>query len=250
MGDTEYTRCNGIADRREEWRSLLLDATIRMLDCVIAMTMIVVAFPLMILIGVIIRIDSPGPALFRQIRMGKDRRTYRSYLPGKNGKPFRERRKVNLWSRPFIFYKFRTMYVDARQRFPELYSYHYSHEDIKTFCFKRPDDPRVTRVGRFLRTTTLDELPNLFNVIKGDMSLVGPRPDIPEMMKYYTGAQRRKFKIKPGVTGLAQISGRGLLSFQETLSYDVELVESYSLKTYLKILLKTVRVTFLRIGAF
>jgi lipopolysaccharide/colanic/teichoic acid biosynthesis glycosyltransferase len=249
MGDTDYTSCNGVREK-EDWRTLILEATLRTLDCVIAAALILTTLPLMVVIGIIIRIDSPGPAIFRQVRMGKDRRNYRDYLPRNSDRPITERRKRNMWSRPFVFYKFRTMCVDARERFPELYTYQYTPEEINTLYFKRPDDPRVTRVGRFLRTTTLDELPNLFNVIRGDMSLVGPRPDIPEMIKYYTGEQRKKFKIKPGVTGLAQINGRGLLSFHETLKLDVELVEKFSLMTYLQTLVKTVKVTFLRIGAF
>ena len=150
----------------------------------------------------------------------------------------------------FYAYKFRTMYVDAKDRFPELYRYEYTPEEIQKIHFKIPDDPRLTRFGEHLRKTTLDELPNLINVIKGDMNLVGPRPDIPEMVKYYEEWQKKKFSVKPGVTGIAQVNGRGLLSFQETLRRDVEYVENKSVWMNIKVLLKTIKVTFQRIGAF
>ena len=112
------------------------------------------------------------------------------------------------------------------------------------------NDPRVTSLGLILRRTSLDELPQLINVIKGDMSLVGPRPEIPEMLKYYRSEQRKKFQVKPGVTGLSQVRGRGLLGFQETQKLDVEYVEKKTLWLDFKIIMKTLKVTFLRIGAF
>ena len=149
-----------------------------------------------------------------------------------------------------MFYKFRTMYVDARERFPELYRYDYNDAQIRTLYFKIADDPRLTPLGRWLRRTTLDELPNFFNVVLGDMSLVGPRPEIPEMVKYYQGWQRLKFSVKPGITGLAQVNGRGLLTFQDTVQTDVQYVRTRSAWTNLKILLKSVKVTVLRIGAY
>jgi lipopolysaccharide/colanic/teichoic acid biosynthesis glycosyltransferase len=142
------------------------------------------------------------------------------------------------------------MYVDAMERFPEMYKYDYTPEELKKLYFKIPDDPRLTRFGSRLRKTTLDELPNLINVIKGDMNLVGPRPDIPEMIKYYEQWERKKFTVKPGVTGLAQINGRGLLNFKKTLERDVEYVENRSLWMDIKVLMKTIKVSLLRIGAF
>jgi lipopolysaccharide/colanic/teichoic acid biosynthesis glycosyltransferase len=116
--------------------------------------------------------------------------------------------------------------------------------------FKILDDPRLTRVGRWLRKTSLDELPNFINVLKGEMSLVGPRPDIPEMLRYYKDWQQIKFQVKPGITGYAQISGRGLLTFQETLQHDVQYVVERSLVNDLRILWKTLWVTLRRAGAF
>jgi len=222
------------------------------MDFTIALTVLIVFLPIMLVIAIIIKIDSPGPVIFKQIRVGKDRRkNNRGNSQLKNdGSDIRLERRNEKGGRPFVFYKFRTMYVDARERFPELYRYEYTNEEIKNYYFKIADDPRLTRIGMHLRKTTLDELPNLINVIMGDMGLVGPRPDIPEMIKYYKGWQKKKFLLNPGVTGLAQVNGRGLLSFQETLKNDIEMVEQYGLWFNIRILLKTIKVTIFRIGAF
>jgi lipopolysaccharide/colanic/teichoic acid biosynthesis glycosyltransferase len=150
----------------------------------------------------------------------------------------------------FRFWKFRTMYVDARERFPELYRYEYTPAEVESLVFKLADDPRLTRVGWWLRRASLDELPNFINVLKGDMSLVGPRPDIPEMLRYYKDWQKTKFLVKPGITGYAQTNGRGLLSFQRTLREDVQYVLERSFLNDLRVFVKTVWVTVKRIGAF
>lgn len=228
------------------------EKAIRIMDFTIALTVLIVFLPIMLVIAIIIKIDSPGPVIFKQIRVGKDRRkNNRGNSQLKNdGSDIRLERRNEKGGRPFVFYKFRTMYVDARERFPELYRYEYTNEEIKNYYFKIADDPRLTRIGMHLRKTTLDELPNLINVIMGDMGLVGPRPDIPEMIKYYKGWQKKKFLLNPGVTGLAQVNGRGLLSFQETLKNDIEMVEQYGLWFNIRILLKTIKVTIFRIGAF
>jgi lipopolysaccharide/colanic/teichoic acid biosynthesis glycosyltransferase len=162
----------------------------------------------------------------------------------------RDRRRRDMAGRPFTFVKFRTMYVDARQRFPELYRYRYTEEEIRTMKFKLDPDPRLTRVGRVLRKTSLDELPNLWNVLTGGIALVGPRPEIPEMTPYYTEQQRLKFRVRPGVTGLAQIHGRGRLTFQETVGWDVEYVRRRSLGADVSILWQTAIAVMRRDGAF
>jgi anaerobic magnesium-protoporphyrin IX monomethyl ester cyclase len=219
---------------------------IRVIHFLIALFSLILTFPIMAVIGVLIRIDSPGPAIFKQIRIGENRRKGTN-----NGNSFsQDHRRKNLGGRPFTFYKFRTMVVDAKERFPEMYRYQYRSEEIKTLYFKIPDDPRLTRLGKRLRKTTLDELPNFYNLLKGDMSLVGPRPDIPEMIQYYQERHRKKFEVKPGITGLAQVDGRGLLSFSKTLEKDVEYVARKNLWLDLEIIAKTIRVTFFRIGAF
>lgn len=196
----------------------------RALDLSIALVVFVLTLPLMLVIGVLVRHDSPGPILFAQPRVGRG-------------------------GRVFTFYKFRTMRVDARTRFPELYSYRYTPEEFDQIFLKLPDDPRLTRFGRTLRKTSLDELPNLVNVIRGEMSLVGPRPEIPDMLGYYGPHETVKFLVKPGVTGLWQVSGRAKLRYREMIAKDVEYVRRRSLRYDLELLVKTVKVVVTREGA-
>ncbi len=210
----------------------------RSLDICVSLTVLLFTMPVMIMIGIFIRLDSPGPALFSQIRMTKDRRkSSKQYLA--NGCDEDRRREI-IVGRPFKFFKFRTMYVDAKERFPHLYEYNYSDEEIKKIKFKVDDDPRVTRVGRFLRKSSLDELPNFYNVLKGDMTLTGPRPEIPQMSKYYSDEQLKKFKVQAGITGPSQIGGRGDLNFQDTANLDAAYAVCRTFKSDLKILWKTV----------
>ena len=216
---------------------------------VAALVCLAMSVPILCVLAFVIKLESRGPALFRQTRVGMNRRRIRGGGSG-TGPRGVERRKHDVGGRPFAFYKFRTMYRDARERFPELYRYEYTDGQIESLYFKMADDPRLTPFGRWLRSTTLDELPNFINVLTGDMCFVGPRPEIPEMVKYYRGAQRLKFSVKPGVTGLAQVSGRGLLSFEDTVARDLEYVRTRSLSTNLWILIQTLKVTVLRIGAF
>jgi lipopolysaccharide/colanic/teichoic acid biosynthesis glycosyltransferase len=197
----------------------------RLLDLVLGTITLVLAAPFIIAIAIAIRIDSPGPAVFRQVRVGRGGREFR-------------------------FYKFRTMKVNARELYPELYRYRYDEQQIQSMCFKYIHDPRLTRVGAVLRRISLDELPNLWNVLRGDITLVGPRPEIPEMLPYYTNEQLRKFSVKPGVTGLAQVRGRGLLTFQDTIQQDLAYVDSRSWKLDLKILAATVLEVVRLRGAF
>jgi lipopolysaccharide/colanic/teichoic acid biosynthesis glycosyltransferase len=197
----------------------------RAVDILVGVLGLVVTLPLMLILAIIIRLDSPGPIIFRQYRLGE------------NGQPFR-------------FYKFRTMWVDARERHPELYAYRYSDTQIRSMYFKVLDDPRLTRFGAHLRKTSLDELPNLLNVVLGDMTLVGPRPELPEMLAYYTQQQLMKFSVKPGVTGLAQVTGRAVLRFQETIASDLEYCARRSLRFDFLILCRTVTTIIQRVGAF
>ena len=163
-----------------------------------------------------------------------------TYREGSSGQHLPERRQNNKRGEPFVFYKFATMYPDARERFPELYKYKYSKDEVNKIRFKLDDDPRVPPWARWLRKSSMDELPNFFNVLKGDMSLVGPRPDIPEMLQYYSDTQHAiKLSVKPGITGLAQIKGRGDLTFQETLALDLEYARRRSLFLDIIIFLET-----------
>ena len=196
----------------------------RALDLAISTSVLVLAIPLLAVIAILIRVDSPGPIVFRQGRVGRG-------------------------GRIFSFSKLRTMVADAPARFPELYAYRYSRQEFVEMALKTPDDPRLTRIGRKLRKTSLDELPNLINVIKGDMSLVGPRPELPPMVRYYTDEELAKFSVRPGVTGLWQVSGRAQLRNGEQLANDVRYVRQRSFWFDLAILAKTVRVVVLRVGA-
>lgn len=220
------------------WRSLVIASRLeareyawfergllRLAAIAISGTILVLASPLLLLIAVIIRLDSPGPAIFRQTRLGRD-------------------------MQPFTFYKFRTMFVDARERFPELYAYRYTPQEIPDLQFKKQNDPRVTRVGKWLRISSLDELPNFLNVLRGDMELVGPRPEIPEMVPYYRDHEMIKWAVKPGITGLAQIRGRGRIRFVQTNTYDVEYLKTRSFWFDIKILLTTARMIIAGDGAF
>ena len=199
---------------------------LRLFEILVAGTSLILTAPLLAAIAMIVRLESRGPALFLSKRMGINRK-------------------------PFTFVKFRTMYSDARKRFPELYAYKFSDSQKKTmkFKFKVDNDPRITPMGRWLRITSLDELPNFWNVLMGDMALVGPRPEIPEMLPYYSGDMLRKYSVRPGITGMAQVSGRGNLLFQQTVDCDLEYVRNRSFALDLKILLKTFRIVFTRHGA-
>ena len=181
--------------------------------------------PLIVLIAIWIKFDSTGKIIFSQPRVGQNRKE-------------------------FTFYKFRTMWEDADKKYPELYKYEFSDGEIKNMKFKIENDPRVTKAGRYLRKTSLDELPNLINVVKGDMNFIGPRPEIPEMIKYYLPWQMDKFSVKPGITGLAQINGRGLLTFQETIDYDVMYVNKKNFSLDFYIFWKTTAVVLKSLGAF
>jgi lipopolysaccharide/colanic/teichoic acid biosynthesis glycosyltransferase len=224
----------------------------RLLDMSVSLVILLVSWPVMLAIGLLIKLDSPGSALFKHRRVGRNRRAESS--PSWMG---RDRRISNLGGRPFVLYKFRTMYANARELFPHIYAYSYSSEELQRLPIKslvgsksHAVDPRLTRVGRWLRKTSLDELPNFINVLKGDMHLVGPRPDMPKNLRYYASFHLKKFSVKPGVTGLAQIAGRGNLSFDKTNQYDVEYVENRSLLLDLKILAKTIAVTINARGAY
>lgn len=186
----------------------------RAIDLIGASLGLLFTAPIILAAAIAVRIESPGPAIFRQTRVGR-------------------------LGVLFVLYKFRGMYVDARERFPELYAYQYTPEEVSTLVFHSKDDVRVTRVGRFLRRTSIDELPNLWNVLKGDLSLVGPRPEIPEMLPYYGEHRDTVLSVKPGVTSLAKVSGRDELTFSETLALDLEYVRKRSLWLDLKILFWT-----------
>ncbi len=179
-------------------------------DKMLAVVALVLAAPLLALLALIVRLDDGGPALFRQTRVGKD-------------------------GRHFSVYKFRTMVTDAEVRKAALALVNQQQGPL----FKIRKDPRITRVGSWLRRWSLDELPQLINVLNGDMSLVGPRPALPEEAAMYGDHVRRRLAVKPGMTGLWQVNGRSDLSWDESVRLDLRYVENWSFMLDLQILWKT-----------
>jgi exopolysaccharide biosynthesis polyprenyl glycosylphosphotransferase len=193
----------------------------RAFDIVVAAALLLVLLPLFALIALLIKLDSHGPVLFRQVRTGKD-------------------------GKPFVFLKFRGMVADAEQRRAELEALNEADGPI----FKIRRDPRVTRVGRVLRRTSLDELPQLWNVLRGDMSLVGPRPPLPDEVARYAPWQRGRLAVRPGLTGLWQVSGRSLLGFEQMVMLDLEYIACWSLALDLRIVLRTIGAVLSMRGAY
>lgn len=192
----------------------------RTLDFVVSLTVLIALSPLLLLVALLIKSTSPGPVFFIQERIGMNKRRFRMY-------------------------KFRSMFVDAEQRKAEL-----AHlNEMSGPVFKMRNDPRVTPVGRFIRKTSIDELPQLINVLKGDMSLVGPRPPLSGEVDQYEWLDRRRLSIKPGITCLWQISGRNELTFEQWMELDRQYIENWNFWLDLQILLKTIPVVLLGKGA-
>jgi exopolysaccharide biosynthesis polyprenyl glycosylphosphotransferase len=190
-------------------------------DRVVALIALILLSPLFAALAVVIRLSDNGPVLFTQMRVGKE-------------------------GRPFKMYKFRTMVVDAEQLLAELRG----RNDSDGVLFKMRHDPRVTAIGVRLRKWSFDELPQLINVIRGEMSLVGPRPALPDEASKYADHVRRRLVVKPGLTGLWQVNGRSDLSWQESVRLDLRYVENWSFALDLQILWKTFSVIFRRSGAY
>ncbi|ACZ43699.1 Undecaprenyl-phosphate galactose phosphotransferase [Thermobaculum terrenum ATCC BAA-798] len=198
----------------------------RALDLVGAVLMLVLLSPVMFICAVLIKLDSPGPVLFRQQRVGQG-------------------------GRLFTCLKFRTMYVDADQSLHKQYVLALMAAEgddslrDEHGLYKLPNDPRVTRIGRWLRRTSLDELPQLWNVLRGEMSLVGPRPPIPYEVEQYKPEQLGRLTVKPGITGLWQVKGRNRTTFEQMVALDLEYVRRRGLMLDLWILLMTLPVVLL-----
>jgi lipopolysaccharide/colanic/teichoic acid biosynthesis glycosyltransferase len=226
----------------------------RCFEIIVALVGLTIGLPFMLVEALAIRMDSPGPALFFQKRVAQSAMVRGRELAGRGDliPPPGGYQPDTLYYVPsyFRFIKFRTMYYDAKSRFPELYAYRFDPTEFRKQHFKNEDDPRVTRIGQLLRKLTLDELPNLWCVLVGDMRLVGPRPELPEIPQYYTPDEMYKFACKPGITGLAQINGRGLLNWGETLAWDLEYVRTRSIGLDLKIIFLTLWYVIVRRGAF
>jgi lipopolysaccharide/colanic/teichoic acid biosynthesis glycosyltransferase len=192
----------------------------RLLDLVGACAALLVLAPVMAVLAVMIRRDSAGPAIFRQTRIGR-------------------------LGKPFTCYKFRTMYQDADEQAHRAYIQAYSRGEVAAANnpaapYKIERDPRITPLGHFLRRSSLDELPQLFNVLKGDMSLVGPRPDVAYSVALYKDWHKLRLATQPGLTGLWQIRGRGRVSYEEGMRLDCDYVQRQCLRLDIEILLQTV----------
>ncbi|TMC54312.1 MAG: sugar transferase [Chloroflexi bacterium] len=193
----------------------------RLLDLVLAGLGLLGTLPLWLVIVIAIKLDSSGPAIFVQDRVG-------------------------IHGRRFRFYKFRSMYADAEHRIEELRS----SNEVSGPVFKMRSDPRVTRVGLLLRRTSLDELPQLINVLKGEMSLVGPRPPLPKEVAQYSASDMVRLSVKPGLTCLWQVSGRSNVSFEQWMDFDREYVHNLSFGLDVMILFRTVGTVLSMRGAY
>ena len=184
----------------------------RLMDIILAFAALILGSPILLITALLVKITSPGPIIFSQVRVGR-------------------------FGRHFKFYKFRSMYIDAEARKAELLKHNESGDGV---IFKMKKDPRITPVGRFIRKFSIDELPQLFNVILGDMSLVGPRPPLPSEVRTYTLEERKRLNITPGITCLWQVSGRSELPFSKQIALDKEYIASRSAWKDFLILLKTI----------
>lgn len=191
-------------------------------DFFFSLLLLILLLPLFLVIAIIIRIDSRGGIFFTQIRIGR------------NGKKF-------------TLYKFRSMIADAESMKKTISA---GNESADGVTFKMRQDPRITRFGSFIRKFSIDELPQLFNVVKGDMSLVGPRPSIPEEVAEYSEDDKKRLQIKPGITCLWQVSGRSDLPFKQQVELDKEYIKSKSIILDIKILLKTIPAVLTGKGAY
>ncbi|MGX6445620.1 sugar transferase [Neobacillus sp. K501] len=156
------------------------------------------------------------------------------------GSVFFSQKRVGLYGKEFKMYKFRSMISNAEEKLAELLKYN----EINGAMFKMKEDPRITKVGKFIRKTSIDELPQLFNVLKGDMSLVGPRPPLPREVELYTLYDKQRLIVTPGCTGLWQVSGRNSLSFEDMVELDLKYIQIRSIRYDFKIIIKTVLVLF------
>ncbi|MDR7083185.1 exopolysaccharide biosynthesis polyprenyl glycosylphosphotransferase [Arthrobacter ginsengisoli] len=193
----------------------------RVFDLAGAAALLIMLAPVLLVLALVVRTDSPGPALFKQDRVGA------------HGAKFK-------------MLKFRSMVVDAESRLGDLRA----RNQGNGILFKMQNDPRVTRVGRFIRRYSLDELPQLLNVLNGSMSLVGPRPPLPSEVEKYEAHVHRRLLVRPGLTGLWQVSGRSLLSWEDSVRLDLYYVENWSLAGDFLVLLRTIRAVFRRTGAY
>lgn len=207
-----------LSTRRHDMRDIVLK---RAMDIVGSIVGLAISVPIIAITAIPLKLESPGPLFFKQQRVG-------------------------LNGRYFYIYKLRSMYVDAEERKKELMA----KNEMNGLMFKITDDPRITKVGRFIRRTSIDELPQFFNVLRGEMSLVGTRPPTVDEYSHYESHHKRRLSMKPGISGLWQVSGRSNIeNFEDVVKMDVEYIDNWSLKLDIQILLKTVVIVFTGKGA-
>ena len=208
----------GISTVHHSVRSQVLK---RAMDLCGAVVGLIISIPIIAVTAIPLKLESPGPLFFKQKRVG-------------------------LNGRIFEIYKLRSMYVDAEERKKELMA----QNEMNGLMFKMTDDPRITRVGKFIRKTSIDELPQFWNVLCGDMSLVGTRPPTVDEYDRYESHHKRRLSMKPGITGMWQVSGRsGVQNFEDVVRLDTQYIDHWSLRLDVEILLKTIAVVFARKGA-
>ena len=193
----------------------------RVFDIILSLLGLIILSPVFLIIYILIKTDSKGPAIFKQVRIGKD-------------------------GREFVIYKFRTMVMDAEKK-KQL---DIDPINIENFIYQSKNDIRITKMGAFLRKSSLDELPQLANVFIGNMSLVGPRPEVPDVVKLYPEKYRQRLFVLPGITGLAQISGRGEIELGKAVYYDLTYIKEFSIWCDIKILFGTFISVFKKEGAY
>ena len=193
----------------------------RPVDMILASMALVILSPIMLITALLVKFTSPGPILFKQTRVGK-------------------------WGEEFKCFKFRSMYIDAEERKAELMALNEADGPV----FKMKNDPRITPIGKYIRKLSIDELPQLFNVLQGEMSLVGPRPAVPKEVAQYEYDQLRRLDAIPGITGLQQVSGRSNLDFKRWVELDLEYIAKQSLLKDIEILLKTIPAVLFSRGAY
>ncbi len=192
------------------------ESTKRLIDIAGALAGLILLFPLFIIIAILIKKeDSKGPVFFKQIRVGKN-------------------------EKEFHMFKFRSMVSDAEEKLLELLQFN----EIEGAMFKMKEDPRITKIGKFIRKTSIDELPQLWNVLKGDMSLVGPRPPLPREVAEYNNYHKQRLLVTPGCTGLWQVSGRNHMTFEEMVKLDIQYISERSVFFDIKIIFRTIKVLF------
>ena len=198
-----------------ERSNTLYEVIKRIIDVVASFTGLILLSPLILIVSILIKLESKGEVIFKQKRVGL------------NGKEF-------------YMYKFRSMVINAEELKEQLES----QNEMSGPMFKIKDDPRITNVGKFIRKTSIDELPQLINVIKGDMSLVGPRPSLPKEVKKFEQWMMERLEVKPGLTCIWQVSGRNNIDFEDWMKLDIKYVRERSFKLDIKLILKTVLVLF------